>query len=58
VAQESCIALLVASEEMAALRGFDVLMSIAEGELCSTDERGMLTHLPGRHLTAAESSSS
>jgi len=54
VAQQHCIALLVASEEMAALRGFDVLMSIAEGELCSTDERGMLAHLPGHQLTGAE----
>jgi lipoprotein-releasing system ATP-binding protein len=58
VAQQRGIALLVASEEMAALRGFGVLMSIAEGELCSTDERGMLAHLPERHLTGVEISSS
>ncbi|HWJ50531.1 MAG TPA: ATP-binding cassette domain-containing protein [Solirubrobacteraceae bacterium] len=46
VARERGMALLVASEEMAALSGFDVLMSISEGELCSTDERGMITRLP------------
>lgn len=48
VAAERGMALLVASEEMAALGGFDVLMSISEGELCSTDERGMITRLPPR----------
>jgi ABC-type glutathione transport system ATPase component len=42
------MALLVASEEMAALQGVGVLMSISDGELCSTEERGTLLHLPGR----------
>jgi ABC-type glutathione transport system ATPase component len=54
IAHEDDIALLVASEEMAALGGFDVLMSIAEGELCSTDERGMIARLPTMGLAGAE----
>jgi ABC-type glutathione transport system ATPase component len=54
VARERGMALLVASEEMAALSGFDVLMSISEGELCSTDERGMLARLPKPPLPDAE----
>jgi ABC-type glutathione transport system ATPase component len=54
VAQQGGIALLVASEEMSALSGFDVLMSISEGELCSTDEHGMLARFPGRGLAGAE----
>jgi energy-coupling factor transporter ATP-binding protein EcfA2 len=58
VARQRGMALLVASEEMAALSGFDVLMSISEGELCSTDERGMLTRLPGRGFAGAELSGS
>jgi ABC-type glutathione transport system ATPase component len=55
-ARERNMALLVASEEMAALQGFGVLMSIAEGELCSTEERGTLVRLPGRRLAGAERS--
>jgi ABC-type glutathione transport system ATPase component len=58
VARQRGMALLIASEEMAALSGFDVLMSIAEGELCSTDERGMLARLPGRGFAGAELSGS
>jgi lipoprotein-releasing system ATP-binding protein len=54
VARERGMALLVASEEMSALADFDVLMSISEGELCSTHERGMLARLPGRRLAGAE----
>jgi ABC-type multidrug transport system ATPase subunit len=54
VAKQRGIALLVASEEMAALGGFDVLMSITEGELCSTDETGMLARLPEARLARAE----
>jgi ABC-type glutathione transport system ATPase component len=58
VARQRGMALLVASEEMAALSGFDVLMSISEGELCSTDERGMLARIPGRGLAGVELSGS
>jgi len=42
------LTLLIASEEMAALQGVGVLMSISDGELCSTEERGTLVRLPGR----------
>jgi ABC-type glutathione transport system ATPase component len=53
-AHERNMALLIASEEMAALQGVGVLMSIADGELCSTEERGTVLRLPGRRATAAE----
>jgi ABC-type lipoprotein export system ATPase subunit len=53
-AQERRMALLVASEEIAALQGVGVLMSIADGELCSTEERGTVVNLPGRRWGAAE----
>jgi lipoprotein-releasing system ATP-binding protein len=55
-ARERNMTLLLASEEMAAMQGFGVLMSIAEGELCSTGERGTLVRLPGRRLAGAERS--
>jgi ABC-type lipoprotein export system ATPase subunit len=58
VARQRGTALLVASEEMSALGGFDVLMSITEGELCSTDERGMIARLPAAQLARAELSGS
>lgn len=48
VTRERGIALLVASQEMAALQGVDVLMSLADGELCSTEERGSVVPLPKR----------
>jgi ABC-type glutathione transport system ATPase component len=53
-ARERRIALLLASEEMSALQGVSVLMSIAEGELCSTQERGTVVRLPGRRRDGAE----
>ncbi|HLL91546.1 MAG TPA: ATP-binding cassette domain-containing protein [Solirubrobacteraceae bacterium] len=53
-ARERNMALLVASEEMAALQGVGVLMSIADGELCSTEERGTVVRLPGRRRAGAE----
>jgi ABC-type glutathione transport system ATPase component len=53
-ARERGMALLIASEEMAALQGVGVLVSIADGELCSTLERGTVVHLPGRRRAAAE----
>ncbi len=55
-ARERNIALLVASEEMAALQGVGVLMSIADGELCSTEEPGTLLQLPSRRRAAREQS--
>lgn len=45
------LALIVASEEMAALRGLGMLVSIADGELVSTREAGQVgtvVRLPGR----------
>ncbi len=50
------MALLVASEEMSALQGVSVLMSIADGELCSTTEQGSVVSLPGLRLARAERS--
>jgi lipoprotein-releasing system ATP-binding protein len=52
--RERKMALLVASEEMAALQGMGVLVSISDGELCSTEERGTVVQLPGRRRAAAE----
>jgi ABC-type glutathione transport system ATPase component len=46
--RERDMALLIASEEMAALQGAGVLMSIADGELCSTEQRGTVVPLPRR----------
>jgi len=47
-ARERGMTLLVASEEMAALQGFSVLMSISEGELCSSEQQGTVVQLPVR----------
>jgi len=55
-ARERDMALLVASEEMAALQGFGVLISIADGELISTEARGTVVALPGRRRAGAERS--
>jgi predicted ABC-type transport system involved in lysophospholipase L1 biosynthesis ATPase subunit len=53
-ARERGIALLLASEEIAALQGVRVLVSIAGGELCSTDERGTVIALPGRRRAGTD----
>jgi len=55
-AEERGMALLVASEEMLALQGVSVLMSIADGELCSTMEQGSVVSLPNLRLARAERS--
>lgn len=47
VTQESNTTLVVASEEMAPLHGAEIVMSVGNGELCSTDERGVVTRFPG-----------
>jgi ABC-type multidrug transport system ATPase subunit len=47
-ARERAITLLMASEEMAALQGTRVLMSIAGGEVVSTEARGTVVPLPTR----------
>jgi ABC-type multidrug transport system ATPase subunit len=54
VAREREMALLVASEEMAALQGFGVLVSIADGELVSTEAQGTVVALPGRRRRGTE----
>jgi ABC-type multidrug transport system ATPase subunit len=53
-ARERGMALLVASEEMAALQGVGVLMSIADGELCSTGRGDNVFSLPARRQAAAQ----
>jgi ABC-type ATPase involved in cell division len=45
--RESGTTLVVASEEMAPLHGAEVVMSVGDGELCSTDERGAIARFPG-----------
>jgi lipoprotein-releasing system ATP-binding protein len=52
ITRERGMALLMASEEMAALQGLAVLMSISDGELCSTEERGTVVQMPGRRRAA------
>ncbi|MBA3808647.1 MAG: ATP-binding cassette domain-containing protein [Solirubrobacterales bacterium] len=52
--EQRSMALLVASEEMSALQGFSVLMSIADGELCSTMEQGSVVSLPNLRRARAE----
>jgi lipoprotein-releasing system ATP-binding protein len=57
--QERRITLLMASEEISALRGVGVkvMMSIGEGELLSTEPtRGTVVQLPGRRRAGAERS--
>ena len=54
LARERRMALLLASEEMSALQGVTVLMSIAGGELCSTEEPSKVVRLP-RLRSAGES---
>jgi ABC-type glutathione transport system ATPase component len=57
-ARERGMALLLASEEIAALQGVGVLVSIAAGELCSTDERGAVIALPVRRRAGTDGSGS
>ncbi len=52
-ARDRNMTLLMASEEMAALQGVQVLMSIADGELCSTEERATVVQLPTRRRPGA-----
>ena len=53
-AREHNMAMLVASEEMAEAAGFGVCISISDGELVSTEERGTVVRLPGRRLGGTE----
>jgi lipoprotein-releasing system ATP-binding protein len=47
LAVEDGATLVVASEEMTPLHGAEVVMSVGDGELCSTDEQGTIVRLPG-----------
>jgi ABC-type lipoprotein export system ATPase subunit len=53
-AHERGMALLIGSEEMSALQGVSVLMSISDGELCSTESQGTVVRLPGRRRAASD----
>ena len=53
LAEEQNMTLVVASEEMAPLRGARVLLSIGDGELCSTEERATVVPLPTRHVAGS-----
>ncbi len=55
-ARERGITLLMASEEMAALQGVEVMVSIGDGELLSTASGGTVVQLPGRRRAGAERS--
>lgn len=48
VTRELGIALLIVSEDMSALQGVAVLASIADGELCSTQDAGTVVQFPRR----------
>ncbi|HST54561.1 MAG TPA: ATP-binding cassette domain-containing protein [Solirubrobacteraceae bacterium] len=54
VAREQCATLMVASEEMAPLRGAGVVMTIGDGELCSTEESGTVVPFPQRRANPSE----
>jgi ABC-type lipoprotein export system ATPase subunit len=49
-ARERGAALLVASEDFAALQGFDVIMSISARELCSSDGTATIVPFPAQQL--------
>jgi ABC-type lipoprotein export system ATPase subunit len=52
-ARERGIALLVASEDVAMLRGLGALMLISGGELCATEERGTVVQLRPRRAAVS-----
>ena len=54
-AREQGMALLLASEQMAALQGVGVLMLIADGEVQTTGERGSVVQLPRRRAATERS---
>ncbi len=58
LAGERGMALLVVSEEMGALQGAGLMMSISGGEVCTTGEPGVVVALPRRSARAAERSGS
>lgn len=52
--EESDTTLVVASEEMAPLHGAGMIVSISDGEVCSTEERGTVVRLPRRSAAGAD----
>jgi lipoprotein-releasing system ATP-binding protein len=54
-AHERNMALLLSSEEMSGAAGIGVLMSIADGEVCSTEEQGTILQLPRRQAASERS---
>lgn len=54
LAGERHMALLVVSEEIGALQGAGVMMSISDGEVCTTEERGTVVRLPRRSAGGVE----
>jgi ABC-type lipoprotein export system ATPase subunit len=54
VADEQGTTLVVASEETGPLHGAGVLLSIGDGELCSTEERGTVVPLPRRAAAGSD----
>jgi ABC-type lipoprotein export system ATPase subunit len=53
-AKELDSTLLLASEEMSALQGVGVIMSIGDGEVVGPEERGTVVRLPGRRRAHGE----
>lgn len=60
LARERRTALLVASEDFAALQGFDVFVSISAGELCSSEGNATVVPFPApvQHVVARDAESS
>jgi putative ABC transport system ATP-binding protein len=56
VAEDQSLTLVVASEEMGPLHGAGMLLSIGDGEVCSTEERGTVVQLSRRNVRGAERS--
>lgn len=56
LARERNMALLVVSEEMGALQGASVMMSISGGEVCTTEGPGTVVQMPRRSVRGAERS--
>ncbi len=56
IAAERGMAMLIASQDMSALQGLDILMSISAGRLCSTAQRADVVSLTPRRIAAGKCS--